>query len=68
MQPDIILCTARAADGRMCGETTEVREVHYRFTPRLAAAQVLTEIRYDVNCPICGHRTQVERIVETVES
>jgi hypothetical protein len=42
--------------------------VHYVYSPSQGSGapgdfeRVLTEIRYDIDCPKCGYRTQVERV------
>ena len=65
MQPTTILCNARDAEGRVCGATAEVRQVHYKYVPHLDRPrgqfeQVLSETHYEIDCPRCGWRTQVE--------
>jgi hypothetical protein len=67
MQPTTILCDAHDAQGRVCGATAEVRQVHYKYVPHLDRQraefqQVLSETHYEIDCPRCGWRTQVETV------
>ena len=59
-----IICSAIGADGKPCGATALVHEIHYRFEPAPAWAsgldRILTEIRFDIECPRCGYHTQRE--------
>jgi hypothetical protein len=75
MQPTTIECDASDAKGHPCGETAAVHEVHYKYAPTIYRRpfnldRVLVEIRYDIDCPRCGYRTQVEFVEqpESVES
>jgi hypothetical protein len=65
-QPSVVVCDGRAGDGSLCGAEAQVRRVHYRHTARLnrrlgEVQQVLSEVEYEINCPRCGWRTQLER-------
>jgi len=65
MQPTTIICDGRDSEGRPCGATAEVRRVHYKYVPHLdrplgEMQQVLSETHYEIDCPHCGWRTQVE--------
>jgi hypothetical protein len=64
MRPGNIICNSIGADGKLCGATAVVHEVHYRYdvatSLALGGARVLTEIRSDIQCPRCGYRTQLE--------
>jgi hypothetical protein len=66
MQPSMILCDGRDANGRPCGAEAEVRRVHYKYVSEFKrpfgdVQQVLSETQYEIECPRCGWRTQVER-------
>jgi hypothetical protein len=65
-QPSVVVCDGRAGDGSVCGAEAQVRRVHYRYTARLnrrlgEVHQVLNEVEYEIACPRCGWRTQLER-------
>jgi hypothetical protein len=65
-QPSMLACDARTGSGESCGADAQVRRVHYKYTARLnrrlgEVQQVLSEVQYEINCPRCGWRTQVER-------
>jgi hypothetical protein len=75
MQPATIECDAADAQGRPCGEIADVHEVHYKYSPAIERGpfsldRVLVEVRYDIDCPRCGYRTQIEPVQqpEIVES
>jgi hypothetical protein len=64
-QPSMVVCDGRAGDGKSCGAEAQVRRVHYKYMARLnrrigEIQQVLSEVQYEINCPRCGWRTQVE--------
>jgi hypothetical protein len=53
--------------GRVCGAQATVRQVHYKYTAQLVRRQgefqqVLSEAQYEISCPRCGWRTQVETL------
>jgi hypothetical protein len=65
LQPAAIRCTAGQTWGRTCGAEAAVRQVHYRYVTETdwtagELRQVLSETHYDIECPHCGRRTQVE--------
>jgi hypothetical protein len=67
MQPTMIVCDGRDAKGNICGAAAEVRRVHYKYVAELELPlgelqQVLSETQYEIECPRCGWRTQVEKI------
>jgi hypothetical protein len=67
MQPTMIACNGRDAHGNICGAEAEVRRVHYKYVAeregRLGdVQQVLSETQYEIECPRCGWRTQVEKV------
>jgi hypothetical protein len=71
MQLTTIECDATDADGRPCGEIAAVHEVHYKYAPTIQRRpftldRVLVEIRYDIDCPRCGYRTQLEPVEQSV--
>ncbi|HEX6961197.1 MAG TPA: hypothetical protein VF175_04975 [Lacipirellula sp.] len=66
-QPTTLLCEAEVGQGRQCGAEAKVRCVHYRYTARLdrrlgEVQQVLSEAIYEIACPRCGWRTQVQKV------
>jgi hypothetical protein len=66
-QPTTLPCEAPAGDGQRCGAEALVRRVHYRYTATLnrqlgEVQQVLSEAIYEINCPHCGWRTQVQKV------
>jgi hypothetical protein len=66
MAPATLICDGRDSEGRVCGATAEVRKVHYRYVPQRVGRngdieQVLSETHYEIDCPRCGWRTQVEK-------
>jgi hypothetical protein len=65
MKPVTIVCNGGASRGRRCGAEAEIRQVHYRYVTEADHSsgelrQVLYETHYDIDCPTCGRRTQVE--------
>jgi len=65
MQPVTIICDAQTSQG-LCGATAVIRNAHYVYRPKRTASrqefqQELVEARYEIDCPNCGRRTQVER-------
>jgi hypothetical protein len=65
-QPSVLICDGRTVSGDSCGAEAQVRRVHYRYEARLnrrlgEVQQVLSGVEYEINCPRCGWRTQVER-------
>jgi hypothetical protein len=55
-----IVCNAMTPGGR-CGATARVLNAHYVYKPDMKdAGQVLVEAKYEVVCPTCGPRMQVE--------
>ena len=65
-QPSVVACDGPVGEGGICGAEAQVRRVHYRYTAKLnrrigEVQQVLSEIQYEINCPRCGWRTQLER-------
>jgi hypothetical protein len=62
MQPATITCDSHASQSARCGETALVRAVSYVYArERESAAPVLREAHYQIDCPRCGQRTQIER-------
>jgi hypothetical protein len=66
MQPATMICANLRADGASCGETALVHVVHYVYRPAevsegFAANHKLTESHYEIVCPRCGRRTQIEK-------
>jgi len=62
--PTTIACDSRDSEGRLCGATAEVRRIHYKYVPQVfrgEVEQVLSETHYDIECPRCGWRTQIEK-------
>jgi hypothetical protein len=60
-----ILCDGHTRGGP-CGEEAVIRQVHYVYQPRFGAPreevlQELVETRYDIDCPHCGARVQIDR-------
>jgi endogenous inhibitor of DNA gyrase (YacG/DUF329 family) len=60
MEPVTVKCD-------QCGASTFVHNVRYKYRedgkPGLAAAEhVLVAIERDIECPVCGRRTQLERL------
>jgi hypothetical protein len=67
-QPSVLICDGRTGSGDSCGAEAQVRRVHYRYEARLnrrlgEVQQVLSGVEYEINCPRCGWRMQVERPV-----
>ncbi|RIK76582.1 MAG: hypothetical protein DCC67_13705 [Planctomycetota bacterium] len=68
MEPATIACDGRDPAGRRCGAEALIRRIDYRYTTEVdilqgEARQVLHETHYEVDCPVCGLRTQVEHPV-----
>jgi hypothetical protein len=62
MQPATIICDSRLSQAARCGETALVRAVSYVYErERYSPAPVLREAQFQIDCPRCGQRTQVER-------
>jgi len=64
MQPVTIICDAQTSQG-LCGATAIIRKAHYVYRPKRTASrqefqQELVEARYEIDCPNCGRRMQVE--------
>jgi hypothetical protein len=73
MRLGTVLCDAPSADGGLCGARAVVHEVHYKYSPYanrrpFDVDRVLTEIHYDVDCPRCGYRTQIEKVSEAEQT
>ena len=67
MQPAMIVCDGRDPNGRPCGAEAEVRRVHYKYVAEMErqlgeVQQVLSETQYEIECPRCGWRTQIQRV------
>jgi hypothetical protein len=59
-----IVCDAQTPQGP-CGSVARVRQAHYEYRPRPwnpadGVQQELIETRYEIECPRCGNRVQVE--------
>jgi hypothetical protein len=55
-----IACNAETPTGR-CEAAAQVLNAHYVYKPDAKdAGQVLVEARYEIVCPQCGPRMQVE--------
>jgi len=66
MHPATIICDNRVRDSARCGETALVRCISYVYSREadagsVAAGPVLREAHYQINCPRCGQRKQIER-------
>jgi hypothetical protein len=66
MQPETIVCENVRADSAVCGEAALVRGMRYVYErPNgidiLSGNPVLREIQHRIECPRCGHRTQIQR-------
>jgi hypothetical protein len=66
MPPAKIKCDSQGAEGPPCGADALVHLVHYVYSREQkpgqpAASHVLRETRYEIDCPRCGRRTQVEK-------
>jgi hypothetical protein len=65
MQPATIICDNMRPTAAPCGETALVHGVRYIYAPAgagaSAAAPVLREAQFLIDCPRCGKRTQIER-------
>jgi phage terminase large subunit GpA-like protein len=66
MQPATIICENRFSDSARCGETALVRGVRYVYARTTgsdveSAQPVLREAHFQIECPRCGERQQVER-------
>jgi hypothetical protein len=60
LESSTIVCSAET-QGRRCGATARVLSAHYVYKPASKnAQQLLVEARYQIHCPKCGPRTQVE--------
>jgi len=68
MHSRTISCHAVTPEKGVCDARALVHEVHYVYSPSPGGGapgdfeRVLTEIRYDIDCPKCGYRTQVEPV------
>src|SRR5688572_32952036 len=65
MHPVTLTCANPRADGSRCGETALVHVVHYVYRPAgeqgwMGGEHELSETQYEIDCPRCGHRTQIE--------
>jgi hypothetical protein len=72
MHSPTILCDAHTPEGS-CGSVVRIRQAHYEYRPRPwntadGIQQELIETRYEIECPRCGYRVQVERSTPTSNS
>ena len=65
MVPDARKCDAALPNGTQCAELARVIGVQYHYGPRPSKdgslEQHLNEAHYQIHCPKCGVRKQVER-------
>ena len=69
MAATTVECDARDSQGRPCGAIALVTKVHYKYVPHRTGSsgeveQVLEETHYDIECPKCGPRRQVQKVGE----
>jgi len=62
----IITCDKEGAQGKVCGAVALVLKVQYKydtlsFSKGRGFGPKLVETRYEIECPKCGKRKQVER-------
>jgi hypothetical protein len=65
VESQTLTCTATTGDGKRCGQTATVLHVCDVYAPQIfnggggVSRPVLTEAHYEIECPLCGRRTQV---------
>jgi hypothetical protein len=66
MRGETISCDSLRSNGGSCGAPALIHQVHYRYEAgpdwMPDVERILTEIHYDISCPRCGYRTQVEPV------
>jgi hypothetical protein len=66
MEPLTVVCNARNAAGTWCGQTAVVHSAQYEFATDLYGSpggiqHTLKSAIYEIECPNCGRRTQIEK-------
>jgi hypothetical protein len=60
LEPFRVPCDALRPDGRPCGESALVHRIDYVRPGDSAPGQRGLQTQYDIECPRCGRRTQIQ--------
>jgi hypothetical protein len=66
MEAATVICNSIMPSGASCGERAVVLKAHYLYDTRVYQGpggyqHTLRETHYEIECPHCGRRTQIER-------
>jgi len=67
MSIQTVICNSVKPDGSVCGQPAIVHNARYEYQTKLYghhSGQISHQLKashYDIECPDCGHRVQVER-------